>query len=219
MAEIPIPTAVSNRVIRITHELWAPGQITHRMRSGAIDGPLVRGTPRWRGLIEFSRWAAFGDDDDVDAVAAMDLFIALMSRPGNWCHMPWGGAPPAYRKPPDGYLAAITVSETEDAGFAVRRSAGTGAFQVGDWMNIHGRLGIVREADDPTGAGDRDQAGLRTIPDLATYPNVAGVGTPVYGGTHMMMQLSHDNDATISSPRTAHYGGPWVFAWEEYLEV
>lgn len=208
--QVPVPAVVSDLVIRVRPELWAPDQIVHRLRSGALDDPLVLADPRWRGTLELSPWAAFGDAaGDVDRVAAVDLFLARMSRPDRWCEMPWGGDAPSHRIPDAAYRAAVTVAETEAAGFSVQRSAGAGGLREGDWVRSGGRAAMVDAAGAVGGAG---QAGLRTLPALSL-----AVGAVVEAGTVMRMRFTPDGDATLALPRTAGLGGPWVLPWEEYL--
>ena len=214
MAQVPVPEEVAQLLVKVTHELWSPGQVIHRMRSGALDGPLLRAERRWRGTVEFSAWAAFGDPAwDVDRVAAVDLFFARMSQPENHCIFPWGGPAPLHRIPDVNWRGTITVAETEDAGFTVRRTAGSGGFRVGDWLSISQRACIVREANAPNGAV---QTGLRTVPDIDPVTH-AGATTPVYAGDEMCMRFTPNGDATLRSQRMGGLAGPWTLVWEEYL--
>ena len=211
MAQVTVPASVSARLVRVGFELWAPGQITLRMRSGAIDGPLVRGEPRWRGQVELGPRPAVGGDAKALAVAEMDLFLAQMSRPDNWCLMPWGGRAPRFRVPPGAYVGAVTVAETVDAGFTLRRSSGadTGPLRVADWVCAEGRCAIVQEVGMVVAA---DQSGIRTLPTLPLI-----VGTEVRPAGEMRMRFTPSNDQTIGMRRTLGYAGPWILPWEEYL--
>ena len=206
-----VPPSVSGRLVRMAFELWAPGQVTHRLRSGAIAGPLLRASPRWRGQLELGARPSMGGDAAQRANADMDLFMARMSRPGAWCAFPWGGAGPRFRVPPGAYVGAVTVEETVAAGFTLRRSsaAGTGPLRVGDWVRSGGRCAIVDAAGMVMGA---DQSGLRTLPrlELAT-------GAEVRPGDVMRMRFPSSGEDTVGSTRGLGYAGPWVLPWEEYV--
>ena len=214
MAQVTVPPEVSGRITRIEHELWAPGQITHRLRSGAIDGPLLRGSPRWRGIIEIGVRPSWIPARQREA-AAIDLFMSLMTRPGCWCNMPWGGDAPFFPTVDTTYRATITTAETAADGFTITRSAGTTMFQVGDWIHIGGRVGIVREIAEPVMMQPAtEQRGMRVLPDIAAG---FGVTTPVFRGDLMRMRFPSSNEDTITNPRTGSFAGPWILPWEEYL--
>ena len=211
MAQVRVPASVSRRVVRFHVELWPPGQVVHRVRSGELTTPLLRASPRWRGQIEFGALASVGSDAKALAVAEMDLFLAQMSRPDNWCLMPFGGAPPRRRVPPGAYVSAVTVAETADAGFSVMRSSGadTGPLRVADWICALGRCAIVQEVGMVAAAV---QAGIRTLPTLPVI-----VGTEVRPAGEMRIRFTPLGDAVIGSPRGLSYAGPWVLPWEEYV--
>ena len=211
MAKVTVPASVSRRIVRWHVELWAPGQVVHRSRAGALSTPLLRASPRWRGQIELGAHPAVGPDAKALAVAEMDLFMARMSRPDNWCEMPFGGAPPRYRVPPGAYVAAVTVAETVAAGFSVRRSsaAGTGPLRVADWICALGRCAMVDAAGMVVGAV---QSGVRTLPSLPLV-----VGTEVRPAGAMRIRFTPSGDSTIGSSRGLSYAGPWVLPWEEYV--
>ena len=162
---VPVHPLVSERVVRMTAELWVPGQITHRLQSGLIDGPLVRSYPRFRGTIEFGVRSAVQAGND-EALAQLDLFLTSMGQVGAWCNMPWGGADlPRFRIPKPHraadtvdpmtgevtpgavtpYWSVVSAVATASAGFQVEGRGGLGTgLRVGDWIGAHsGLIGVL----------------------------------------------------------------------------
>ena len=210
MARIDVPRAVSDRIMGFGPELWAPGQIVHRVRSGAFTEPLLRASPRWRGVFQIGLRASWRVSSG-PIVGAVELFLAQMSRPGTWCEMPWGGDPPRYPVPRGAYVGMVTVAETAAAGFSIRRTSGadTGPLEVGQWVCAVGRCAIVREVGmEAAGV----QAGVRTLPTLPVI-----VGNEVRPAGEMRMRFPSNADDTIALPRGASFAGPWAMPWEEYL--
>lgn len=184
MAQIQVPEAVSGRILGFGPELWAPGQIVLRMRSGVLSEPLLRADARWRGVVQIgtrSSWRAAS----VAAVSAIELFLAQMSRPGAWCEMPWGGDPPFYRTPAAAVAGVVTVAAVGGSGFSIQliAAASRSPLVVGQVLCGGGRCGRVTAAGAVDAMGV--QAGVRTDPAL---PVVAGesIVETYYGTVHQL---------------------------------
>ena len=244
MAEVTVPAVVSSRITLSEVEIWAPGQVVLRERSGGLSDALLRARPRWRGMLQIGRMAWRGSElvrdpakpgdylrrSRRDQLAAVEQFIAEMSRPGSWCNMPWGSnsVPARYRVPSSAmapgvpHVSAVTKAQTADAGFEVAMAATAQVPLVaGDWICAHAggpnilHCAIVTEAGaglTVRSDGTYLQQGIRTVPDLRL-----AVGANVYGGDFMRMQFSVSGDSTITLPRGGGLAGPWTLQWEEHL--
>ena len=198
--QIIVPAAVSDSVVRSIVELWYPGLIQHRLLSGALDNPLIRGRARWRGTLEFG---LRGMGANHDLVRDIERFLMQMAQPDTWCAMPWGAedAIPMYPVP----AAAIPItSQSADGVIALTNLTG---LQAGDWVAYSG-TNSVHNVSEIIGL-----TSCRTTPRVEVDGDAPGVLAPA-----LTMRMRAAPDTSIASSRTLGFGGPWVLAWEEYLD-
>ena len=207
MAQVAFPTAATQRIVHYSPQLWSPGLIVHRLRDGRLSAPLERAPWRWRGTVTFGPAATMGERDDV---AAVELFLAQMADPSNWCWMPWGGDEPFYPTPKDFSPGRVTAT-LNGVHTLLRHATSTGLLNVGDWLLFRPRFGrssIVTVAS---------VSGINLLaPQITTVPVVqAKVDDRFYPATHIQVRQRDPDGQGVMMPRTASYGGAVTWQWEE----
>lgn len=197
------------RVTEVTHELWSPGRIVHRLRSGALSPPLDRSDPRWRGTFTLGVHGVRGADGSRRA-AVVEAFLAQFGDPRNHVELPWGGSAAGRFPVPAGWRG---VAQGGPVGGVITftRTSG-GAVSVGDWLRVedgfpHAHRCVIVVA----------VAGTDAAPQLSFEPplprlTVTNVLNPA---ATMAVRMRDPGEQGIPVSRSPSWGGAVTVQWEE----
>lgn len=199
MALVAWPTEA--RIVEISHEVWSPGRIVHRLRSGDLDTPLVRGQPRLVGTVSLGLYGR----GNYAGAAAVELLLAELADPENFVDMPWGGDRASGGYPsPIGWEGDVTAAASGVYTFA-RRVGRTEVVEPGDWLS-RGRVAMVR-----TVSGTAAAPVLTLIPDIPM-----STGDTLFSAPTIRIRKRDPDESGILVPRSATgFAGGVTFEWEE----
>ena len=196
-------------IVGVSHELWAPGRIVHRLRDGSIAAALDRASPRWRGTVSIAPRAVWYPEGSV-AVGRVETLLAELADPSNWTHMPWGGAGAGqYPTPRHDWVGSVTG--TNAGAISIDRTEGATGLAVGQWLDVH-LAGGIRTALVRTLAGT-DQKPVVTLLPSFSVPNA----TRIDPGEVIRVRKAEPGEEGITIERSRSWGGRVTFQWEEAL--
>ena len=165
----------------------APGQIAHEVPSTGTTRVFNRGYGRWRGVVRFGALKGA-------AVHQMEAMLASLDGAAESVELPLRGR---------ASIAAASVQVDAPSGGATRLTTAPGDMVRGIYLRKDKRLLIVTEWD----ASSREISVWPAIPlmenDLLTRATT--------------VSAQSRRDATPDLPLSPHWGGPWVWNWQEAL--
>ena len=209
MALLAFPSMA--RVTEITHELWSPGRIVHRLRDGGLSPPLDRAEARWRGTFTLGVLGVRGAVGSRDA-AELEAFLAQFGDARNHVELPWGGGSDGKFPVPVGWRG---VANGGPVGGVVTftRSHG-GSVAVGDWLRVEdGFPHAHRCVLVVTKSGADAMPQLSFVPPLPRL-TVTNVLNPA---TTMAVRMRDPGEQGIPVSRSPSWGGAVTVQWEELV--